>query len=127
MRISVRDKRTIHYKVYNGKTELTETIGGETIRLGEYELSYGDLQSASVYVSIPRGMSGMAMGSTGNAQIREYGVSTEYRRYIISEADLGITEETIVWVDADVTEKADYRVTRAGHSFNHFIYEVKEY
>ena len=125
MRISTRDKREIHYKTYNGKVEKTETINGETYRLGEYELSYGEIQSADVYVSIPKGM---AQATSGNATIEPYGAETAYRRYIISEVDLGMTVESMVWIDAtDITGNPDYRVTRIGRSYNHFIYEVKEY
>lgn len=146
MRISNRDKRKIHYKVYQGKTEKTETVGtgndAVTYRLGEYELSYGEMQSAWVYVSIPKGM---ATASGGGAEIKQYGVDSSYRRYVISESDLGITTESVVWIDAYAggttttiengvettttipAEKADYRVTRVGHSYNHFIYEVEEY
>ena len=37
MRILERDKQTIYYQNYLGKTEKTKVVGGETIRLGEYE------------------------------------------------------------------------------------------
>lgn len=128
MRISNRDKRTIHYKVYQGKTEKTETIGtgldAVTYRLGEYDLTYSAMQSADVYVSIPKGM---AQATSGNATIEAYGAETAYRRYIISESNLGMTVESMVWIDADISENSDYRVTRIGRSYNHFIYEVKEY
>ena len=146
MRISNRDQRNIHYKIYSGKVEKTETVGtgqsAVTYRLGEYTLSYGEMQSAWVYVSIPKGM---AQATSGNATIEPYGAETSYRRYIISEVDLGMTVESMVWIDAyaggtttttvngvETTtpippDNPDYRVTRIGRSYNHFIYEVKEY
>ena len=129
MRISVRDKREVWFETYLGKQEKTETVGtgqdAVTYRLGEYELSYGALFSAWVYVSIPKGM---AQATSGNATIEPYGTETFYRRYIISENDLGLTVESRVWIDVPhETSNPDYRVTRIGRSYNHYIYEVKEY
>ena len=129
MRITTRDKRQVWFETYLGKTEKTETVGtgasAVTYRLGEYTISYGALFSAWVYVSIPKGM---AQATSGNATIEPYGTETFYRRYIISEVDLGLTVESRVWIDTDHdTQDPDYRVTRIGRSYNHYIYEVKEY
>ena len=141
MRISTRDKRTFWYALYLGKTEKTETIGtgqsAQTIRLGEYEISYVTPQMAIGYVSIPRGT---AMSASGNAEIREYGVDTEYRRYVFVEGAEGITSlnvDSVMWIDRDPAFDKDsqptfdidpdYRVTRVAHSLNHTIYEVKKY
>ena len=129
MRITTRDKREVWFETYLGKTEKTETVGtgasAVTYRLGEYEISYGTVFEAWVYVSIPKGM---AQATSGNATIEPYGTETSYRRYIISEVDLGLTVESRVWIDTDHdTQDPDYRVTRIGRSYNHYIYEVKEY
>ena len=125
MRISTRDKRQVWFETYLGKTEKTETVNGQTIRLGEYDISYGSMFGTWVYVSIPKGM---AQATSGNATIEPYGTETFYRRYIISEVDLGLTVESRVWIETNhETEEPDYRVTRIGRSYNHYIYEVKEY
>ena len=130
MRISSRDKRIIAYERYNGKTEKTETVGtgasAVTYRLGEYDISYGEMVVVYAYVSIPKGM---AQATSGNATIEPYGTETSYRRYIISEVDLDLTTESRVWIEVDPSTGADpdYRVTRIGRSYNHYIYEVKEY
>ena len=129
MRISTRDKRLVWFETYYGKTEKTETVGtgasAVTYRLGEYDINYGSMFGTWVYVSIPKGM---AQATSGNATIEPYGTETSYRRYIISEVDLGLTVESRVWIDTDhESQDPDYRVTRIGRSYNHYIYEVKEY
>lgn len=137
MRISTRDKRTFYYATYVSKTEQTETIGGETIKLGEYEITYSTPQSVFAYVSIPRMT---ANASSGTAKIQQYGVDTTYRRYIISEKVIpSMAVYSVCWIDvlpemdnsgepkANGNVKPDYRVTRVAHSFHHYIYEVQEY
>lgn len=136
MRISTRDKRTFYYATYVSKTEKTETIGGETIRLGEYDITYVAPQSVFAYVSIPRMM---ANANSGTAKVEPYGVDTMYRRYIISEKAIpSMAVDSVCWIDvlpemengepkANGNVAPDYRVTRVAHSFHHYIYEVQEY
>ena len=137
MRISTRDKRTFYYATYVSKTEKTEVIGGETIKLGEYEITYVAPQKAFAYVSIPRMM---ANANSGTAKVEPYGVDTMYRRYIISEqAITSLAVDSVCWIDvlpemdssgepkANGNVAPDYRVTRVAHSFHHYIYEVQEY
>ena len=121
MRILERDKQTIYYQTYLGKTEKTKVVGGETIRLGEYELSYDDVKSAKVYVSVPQ--SAKDSGS-GQAELEAIGNVSHYKRTIVSETDLGITENSLVWIDS--TEQADYRVESVGKSYHHVLYRVKQ-
>lgn len=137
MRISTRDKRTFYYATYVSKTEKTETIGGETIKLGEYEITYATPQKVFAYVSIPRMI---ANANRGTAKVEPYGVDTMYRRYIISEqAITSLAVDSVCWIDvlpemdsngepkANGNVAPDYRVTRVAHSFHHYIYEVQEY
>ena len=137
MRVSTRDKRIFYYALYVSKTEKTETIGGETIRLGEYDITYAKPQKAFEYVSIPRMM---ANANSGTAKVEPYGVDTMYRRYIISEqAITSLAVDSVCWIDvlpemdsngepkANGNVAPDYRVTRVAHSFHHYIYEVQEY
>ena len=138
MRVSTRDKRTFYYATYVGKTEKTETIGGETIRLGESDITYSTPQKVFAYVSIPRMM---ANANSGTAKVEPYGVDTMYRRYIISEqAITSLAVDSVCWIDVEpeMDEQThlpksngnvapDYRVTRVAHSFHHYIYEVQEY
>ena len=136
MRVSTRDKRFFYYALYVGKTEKTETIGGETIKLGEYEITYVAPQRAFAYVSIPRMM---ANANSGTAKVEPYGVNTMYRRYIISEqAITSLAVDSVCWIDVEPEMEngepkpngnvaPDYRVTRVAHSFHHYIYEVQEY
>lgn len=138
MRVSTRDKRVFYYALYVSKTEQTEVIGGETIKLGEYEITYVAPQKAFAYVSIPRMM---ANANSGTAKVEPYGVDTMYRRYIISEqAITSLAVDSVCWIDvepemdeqthlpkANGNVAPDYRVTRVAHSFHHYIYEVQEY
>lgn len=137
MRVSTRDKRIFYYALYVSKTEKTETIGGETIKLGEYDITYAKPQKAFEYVSIPRMM---ANANSGTAKVEPYGVDTMYRRYIISEqAITSLAVDSVCWIDvlpemdsngepkANGNVAPDYRVTRVAHSFHHYIYEVQEY
>ena len=141
MRISTRDKRTFYYATYVSKTEQTETIGtgqnAQTIKLGEYDITYATPQKVFAYVSIPRMM---ANANSGTAKVEPYGVDTMYRRYIISEqAITSLAVDSVCWIDvepemdnngepkANGNVAPDYRVTRVAHSFHHYIYEVQEY
>lgn len=137
MRVSTRDKRIFYYALYVSKTEKTETIGGATIKLGEYAITYAKPQKAFEYVSIPRMM---ANANSGTAKVEPYGVDTMYRRYIISEqAITSLAVDSVCWIDvlpemdsngepkANGNVVPDYRVTRVAHSFHHYIYEVQEY
>lgn len=137
MRVSTRDKRIFYYALYVSKTEKTEVIGGETIKLGEYEITYVAPQKAFAYVSIPRMM---ANANSGTAKVEPYGVDTMYRRYIISEKAISsMAVDSVCWIDvlpemdssgepkANGNVAPDYRVTRVAHSFHHYIYEVQEY
>lgn len=119
MRILERDKQTIYYQKYLGKTEKTETVGTETIRLGEYEISYGEKESAEVYVSTPKGT---RQSGVGKAILEPEGIVTKYQRTIVSEKDLGIGEDSLVWIDSE--DKADYRVALVGKSYHHVVYIV---
>lgn len=141
MRVSTRDKRTFYYATYVSKTEQTETIGtgqnAQTIKLGEYDITYAKPQKVFAYVSIPRMM---ANANSGTAKVEPYGVDTMYRRYIISEqAITSLAVDSVCWIDvlpemdsngepkANGNVAPDYRVTRVAHSFHHYIYEVQEY
>lgn len=121
MRILERDKQTIYYQTFLGKTEKTKQVGGETIRLGEYELTYDDMRSAKVYVSTPK--SAKQSGS-GQAQLEPVGNVSHYKRTIVSETDLGITIDSLVWIDS--TDQADYKVESVGKSYHHVLYAVKQ-
>ena len=139
MRFSLRDKRIFWYALYVSKTEKTETISGEPVRLGEYEITYTSPGSWVGYVSIPRGL---ATAQSGNAEIREYGVDTEYRKYMIVEGEgiPSLAVDSVFWLDREPEMDTqtgvpkengnvppDYRVTRVAKAWKHTIYEVKEY
>ena len=94
MRISERIKQPIFYAKYLGKEEILETVGNESIRTGDYDLSYGEVQTARVFLSAPK----------GEARVEGDGVTEHYRHTIVSEKDLGLTTEDLVFVGVDSYE-----------------------
>lgn len=89
MRILSRIKQPIFYAKYIGKEEITETYGGETIRTGDFQLLYTPVENADVYFSTPK---------RGEAYVDGDGTNVHYVRTIVSEKDLGLVEEDIIWV-----------------------------
>lgn len=94
MRILNSIKKPIFFAKYKGKKEITEEIGGKTIRTGDYSLNYGSVGTAFVFLSAPK------MGHTnvsGEAVLEGDGVHTEYTHHIVTETDLGLGVEDILW------------------------------
>lgn len=145
MRILNRIKETLYYAKFQGKVEITEMIGTDEIRTGDYTLSYGEVGEAQVYISTPK-VGYYAV--SGEAKVGGEGVTTGYRHTIISEKDLGLTEEDIMWVgDPAVYEAVKNGFTLDGEtmtadgvsytqrvfqivaiqpSYHHITYSVKE-
>ena len=91
MRILNRVKQPIFYAKYLGKEEIMD---GD-LRTGDYQIFYGETETAKVYISVPK-VGYYAV--SGEAKVGGEGVDTGYRHTIISEKDLGLTEEDIMWV-----------------------------
>ena len=92
MRFLNRIKQPIFYAKYYGKTEITEEVDGKTLKTGDYEITYGGLEQANVFLSVPKSGN---LTISGNATVSANGVSTSYRHRIISETDLGLNVEDI--------------------------------
>lgn len=79
MRIIAQHLQPIFYAKYEGQTETLE----DGLHTGDYVQAYGDVQTANVYISVPKRL---------NAELERNGVVTPYRRTLISETDLGLAE-----------------------------------
>lgn len=82
MRILKQHLKPIFYVRYIGQNEIVE----DGLHTGDYRQSYGEVQTAMVYISIPR---------KNDAIIEGFGVNTPYTRTIVSEKNLGLKEEDL--------------------------------
>ena len=100
MRCLERNKKTIHYKNYLGKTQIVDDNGNRT---GEYTLSYSDLIEAKMNVSASRGVASEEM----------FGIATNYTKVLVtSDINCSMDEHSILWIDRPTNEPHDYVVVR---------------
>ena len=112
MRCLERNKKTIHYKNYLGKTQIVDANGNRT---GEYTLSYSDLIEAKMNVSASRGVATEEM----------FGVSTNYTKVLVtSDVDCPMDEQSILWIDKPTDGPHDYVVVRKAKSINSISYAI---
>lgn len=100
MRILERDKSYIFVAKYDGKREVMDN----GLRTGEYDLSYSNPNVAKVYVSVPKST---RQSGFGNRESTAYGNDTHYVRNIVSEKDLGLTINDLVWIGIPSTSNID--------------------
>lgn len=133
MRILERSKQKVYYAKYSGKTEKTKTIGtgqdAQTIRQGEYTVTYTTPTEALVYVSVPKSTRSSGFG---RARLEADGNVSHYQRVLISEEDLGLTIDDVFWIGIEPTDAQqqsvdpNYRIESAGESFNHSTYIIRQ-
>lgn len=106
-----RNKRTIYYALYQGKTPVLDENGYET---GELRLSYSDPVALRANVS----------PASGTAQIEQFGNLDSYDRVIVvCNMDCPIDENTVLFVEKqpeyrDGIPLYDYIVRRVAKSLN---------
>ena len=114
MRTMVRNKTTIFYANYQGKTRLRDEYGNLT---GEYKVSYGTPVEVKANVS----------AASGEATTSQFGNSVSYDKVIVLDnPKFPISETSVLWIDtlpviaADGTTKTphDYIVKRVATSLN---------
>lgn len=114
MRCLNKNKQTIHYKNYIGKTQIVDTNGNRT---GEYTLSYSDLIEAKMNVSASRGVASEEM----------FGIQTNYTKVLVtSDINCSMDEHSIVWIDKPTDGPHDYVVVRKAKSLNSIAYAILE-
>lgn len=115
MRLLNQIKKPIFYAKYKGKEEVTEEVDGKTYRTGEYSLNYGETEVAFAFLSSPK------MGHTnvsGDAVLDGDGVHTQYTHNIISETDLGLDVEDLVWTGVVETPLEEFVPWQGTFRFN---------
>lgn len=117
MRALARNKQTIYYALYDGKTKVYDSNGLFT---GDHKPSYSAPVKATMNVSPAR----------GSAAVEMFGVNTNYSRIVVTD-DLAcpITETTVLWIGPEPNQTAsnfNYRVVRIGRSINSISYAVAE-
>ena len=116
MRTLHRNKQEFYYANYLGRSELTDEWGNLT---GEYKITYSEPKLARGNISAARGAS----------EADQFGVSVNYSKTLVPEEDLGLTETSILWLDA-VPESAetphDYVVVEVAKSINGISYAIRK-
>lgn len=115
MRTCQRNKRTIHYALYNGITSGIDDDGNYT---GEPVVTYGSVVTAKMNVS----------GGRGAAEIELFGVDNPFTRTCVTD-DLStkFDTDTIFWFEADpATEAHNYRCTGVSRTVNQVVIAIAE-
>lgn len=114
MRCLNKNKRTIHYKNYLGKTQIVDDYGNRT---GEYTLTYSDFIETKMNISPSRGIASEEM----------FGIQTNYTKVLVTD-DVNCTmdEHSILWIDKPITGPHDYVVVRKAVSINSVAYAILE-
>ncbi len=122
MRILEQHKREIAYAKFLGMEEVLDA----DLHTGDYKPTYGEIGFAKVYVSIPR---------RRYAEVERNGVMTPYLFTVVSEKDLGLTEQDLFF--DGLTEEDDfdpfeadgvkiYKIIRVDKSVHHTTYNIEE-
>jgi len=121
MKALERNKQTIYYANYSGKTDIYDEYGLIT---GEQEVSYTTPTAVNVNVSASR----------GQAEIELFGTDLNYTNTIVSDKDLGIDEHSVLWVGkspnlsstSSVITPYNYIVVSVAKSFNSVVYAIRK-
>ena len=122
MKALERNKQKIYYANYTGRSVITDTNGLET---GEYEVTYTNPASANVNVSASR----------GEAYLDLFGTDLNYTNTIVTDKDLGIDENSILWVGKEAYQTTsttsvitphNYIVASVAKSLNSVVYAIRK-
>ena len=122
MRALERNKQTIYYANYTGRSEITDENGLYT---GETTALYTNPVEVKVNVSASR----------GQAEIDLFGTDLNYTNTIVSDTDLGIDENSVLWVgkNAYISTSAtsvitpyNYIVASVAKSLNSVVYAIRK-
>ena len=122
MRALERNKQTIYYANYTGRSEITDENGLYT---GEPQPLYTSPIETKVNVSASR----------GQAEIDLFGTDLNYTNTIVSDKDLGIDENSLLWVGkgayiptstASIITPHNYIVVSVAKSLNSVVYAIRK-
>lgn len=115
MRVVNRNRRPVAYAFYEGTTELTDENGNFT---GEFQVNYSEPVRALMNVS----------GGRGQANVRLFGIGSEFDRTIVTD-DLTtpFSTDTVFWIETDPDNAPfDYRVVRVARTINQVVLGLTE-
>ena len=113
MRILKRNTQKIYYANYVSEVPIYDT---NSLMTGDFTKSYSSPQEAFVNVSASR----------GNADLELFGTDVDYTNTSISDKDLGIDENSILWVGVASTASYNYKVTNVAKSINSVAYAIRK-
>ena len=118
MRTLERNKQKIYFANYIGKSTMTDENG---LLTGETVASYTVPTEAKVNVSAAR----------GDVNIDLFGTDLNYTKTIATDKDLGIDENSILWVDKNayqgsVVTSHNYIVASIAKSLNSVVYAIRK-
>lgn len=121
------NKSTIWYANFTGKEPILDENGHRT---GEFRMGYTTPTPIRVALSESIGLNNLT--AQGTADLRAYGVTTNYtHRMITEDMDCPINEESIIWHDRDPGDNPydvpyNFRVIRVGKTFNYKSYYLRQ-
>lgn len=121
------NKSTIWYSLLTGKEAVLDENGHKT---GEYKQTYTKPVSIRVALSESIGLNNLT--AQGVAELRAYGVSTNYtHRMITEDIDCPIDEQSILWFNRDPGDNPydvpyNFRVVRVGKTLNYKSYYLRQ-
>lgn len=114
MKCLERNKRTIHYASLAGNTAKTNSLGQYT---GAYEPTYSAATEYRANISESR----------GTAYADYFGTNLSYDKVIVTDdVNCPIDENSILWINAAVSESHDYVVVRKAVSLNSTLIAVRK-
>lgn len=118
MKALERNKQKIYYANFNGKTKVLDENGLFT---GEYEVTYTEPVGIKVNVSASR----------GEAYLDLFGTDLNYTNTIVTDKDLGIDENSILWVGKEAYQGSvitphNYIVVSIAKSLNSVVYAIRK-
>ena len=107
MRMLNRNTQPFKYALYTGNP--TPILDADGNRTGEYSTGYSGPAQARAYIA----------PATGESSIDGFGTNIDYDRIMTLSDDLGITEQSRLWVDNLTATDHDYTVKHIARSLNH--------
>lgn len=113
MKTLSRNRQTLYYALYQGKTKTEDADG----RYSGYILSYSSPVKAKMNIA----------PAVGTSILETFGISENYTHVIVTDdMDCPMDEHSIIWYGIDTTENYNFYVARKAKTLNHVIYALRE-
>ena len=113
MRALERNKQTIYFANFTNKTKIYDSNGLYT---GQFEITYSEPKKAKVNISASR----------GEAYVELFGTDLNYTNTIVTDKDLGIDENSIIWIGISPSMAHNYKVVSVAKSLNFVAYAIRK-